>query len=94
VFIEKYVPLFDLISMLTLCTCEGVGRGDEMQEMLQQSLMEMEFVHRQEELEQIELERALTMSLAIEEERLNRIRAEFKRDDFDDDDQADATAPR
>jgi hypothetical protein len=41
-----------------------------MQDLLFQSLMEMEFIHRQEELEHAELERALNISLAMEEERL------------------------
>lgn len=44
--------------------------------MLLASLMEMEFMHRQEELEHLELERALTMSMAVEEERLRTLMAE------------------
>ncbi len=43
---------------------------DEIQELLFASLMEMELLHRQEELEHAELERALLLSLAAEEERL------------------------
>jgi hypothetical protein len=43
---------------------------EEIQELLFQSLMEMEMIHRQEELEHAELERALLLSLAAEEERL------------------------
>ena len=38
--------------------------------MVEQSILEMELIHKQEELEQLELEQALAMSLAIEEERL------------------------
>jgi hypothetical protein len=44
--------------------------------MLLASLMEMEFMHRQEELEHLELERALTLSMAMEEERLRALMAE------------------
>jgi hypothetical protein len=40
-----------------------------MQEILRRSLMEMELMHRQEELEQADLEAALAMSLALEDER-------------------------
>jgi hypothetical protein len=43
-----------------------------------QSLMSMEFIHRQEELEHAELERALMLSLAIEEERLRLLIADAK----------------
>lgn len=46
--------------------------------MLMQSLMSMEFIHRQEELEHAELERALLLSLAIEEERLRQLLAGAK----------------
>ncbi len=42
----------------------------QMQDLLFQSLMEMELIHRQEELEYAELERAMIMSLLLEEERL------------------------
>ncbi len=41
-----------------------------MSDLLFQSLMEMELIHRQEELEYAELERAMIMSLLLEEERL------------------------
>lgn len=44
--------------------------------MLLASLMEMEFMHRQEELEHLELERALTLSMALEEDRLRVLMAE------------------
>lgn len=53
-----------------------------MQDLLFQSLMEMELMHRQEELEHAELERAILMSLIIEGERLKEITAEFF-DDFE-----------
>jgi hypothetical protein len=46
--------------------------------MLMQSLMEMELMHRQEELEHLELERAMALSLAVEEERVRRLMAEEK----------------
>jgi hypothetical protein len=46
--------------------------------MLLASLMEMEFMHRQEELEHLQLERALTLSVAVEEERLRLLMAEAK----------------
>jgi hypothetical protein len=46
--------------------------------MLMQSLMEMELVHRQEELEHLELERAMALSLAVEEERVRRLMADEK----------------
>lgn len=41
-----------------------------MQELLHNSLMEMELMHKQVELEQAELEKAVAMSLFIEGERL------------------------
>lgn len=50
----------------------------QVQDMLMQSLMSMEFIHRQEELEHAELERALMLSLAIEEERLRLLIADAK----------------
>lgn len=46
--------------------------------MLHQSLMEMELMHRQEELEQQELERAMAMSLKVEEERLRLLASDSK----------------
>ena len=39
-----------------------------MQEILRRSLLEMEIMHRQEEVEQADLEAAMAMSLAIEGE--------------------------
>lgn len=57
--------------------CFALGDADfdnmseeEIQELLLQSLVEMEWLHRHEELEHAELERALLLSLAQEEERL------------------------
>jgi hypothetical protein len=50
----------------------------QIQDMLLASLMEMEFMHRQEELEHLQLERALTLSVAVEEERLRLLMAEAK----------------
>ena len=52
--------------------------------------MEMEFLHRQEELEHLELERALTLSMAAEEERLRALTAEAKQADFDEEFNFDA----
>jgi hypothetical protein len=43
----------------------------QLQELLFQSLCEMELIHRQEELEHLEIEKALNLSLQLEEERLN-----------------------
>jgi len=55
-----------------------------LQELLLQSFMEMEFIHRQEELEHAELERALMLSLAVEEERIRAVVSDMKMcaDDF------------
>ena len=49
-----------------------------MQAILRNSLLEMELLHKQEEMEQLELEQALAMSLAVEEERLRQLRLEAK----------------
>lgn len=62
---------------------EELSRQDEaldaeMQDMLQNSLLAMELRHREEELEIAELEKALAISLTLEEERLTLIRAELK----------------
>lgn len=59
---------------------------EDIQDFLFQSLMEMELIHRQEELEHAELERALTMSLALEEERLRDLMEEIQnvRNDMDE----------
>lgn len=51
---------------------------EDIQDFLFQSLMEMELIHRQEELEHAELERALTMSLIIEEDRLRELVSDAK----------------
>jgi hypothetical protein len=51
---------------------------EEMQELLFQSLMEMELIHRQAELEHAELERALMLSLLAEEERLRAMMIDAK----------------
>jgi hypothetical protein len=48
----------------------------DMQEILKNSLMEMELLHRREEMEQRELERAVAESLALEEERLEALQLE------------------
>eukprot|EP00606_Chrysophyceae_sp_TOSAG23-5_P001198 GSChrysophyteH2.ASY1.ANO1.836.1 assembled CDS len=62
----------------------GARDTDIMQASLRNSLLEMEMVHRQEELEQAELMKAVALSLAIEEERLN-VLAEASDDDEDAD---------
>lgn len=41
-------------------------------------------MHRQEELEHLELERALTLSMAAEEERLRAMLSDAKASEFDD----------
>ena len=51
---------------------------EDIQDFLFQSLMEMELIHRQEELEHAELERALTLSLVIEEDRLRDLISDSK----------------
>jgi flagellar biosynthesis GTPase FlhF len=51
------------------------------QEILRQSLLEMELMHRREELEQAELEQAVAISLALEEERLRLMYADAKAGD-------------
>jgi len=51
---------------------------EDIQDFLFQSLMEMELIHRQEELEHAELERALTLSLVIEEDRLRELISDSK----------------
>lgn len=56
-----------------------------MQDILRQSLMEMELMHRQEELEQAELEQAVAISLALEDERLRLLYAEAVGDEAVDD---------
>ena len=60
----------------------GTKNADTMQASLRNSLLEMEMVHRQEELEQAELMKAVALSLAIEEERLNAL-VEASDDDED-----------
>lgn len=42
------------------------------------SLLEMELIHKQEEMERMELEQALALSLLVEEERLEMAREEAK----------------
>ena len=51
--------------------------------MLLQSLMEMEFMHRAQELEHLELERALNLSMTVEEERLRLLMADAKMAEFE-----------
>ena len=53
---------------------------DEDRRALQQSLLDMELLHKQEELEQLELEQALSISLALEEERLRLLELEAEQE--------------
>jgi hypothetical protein len=68
-----------------LLEAEDKGRAAddeaEVQETLRRSLMEMEVLHRQEELEQAELEAAVAMSLALEEERARLAREQQQREE-------------
>jgi hypothetical protein len=52
----------------------GVVDDVELQEILRRSLLEMEVMHRQEELEQADLEAAVAMSLALEEDRMHLLK--------------------
>ena len=47
-------------------------------EILRSSLLEMELIHKQQMVEQLELEQALALSLMVEEERLEMARSEAK----------------
>jgi hypothetical protein len=62
---------------------------EEMQEILQSSLMEMELLRHREELEQADLEAALVLSLSLEEERIRLLRLEAKRETSDSSSAAD-----
>lgn len=85
---EEYqndVPLMDPEDLRALKEAEinelealDAMQEEELQELLFQSLMEMELIHRQEELEHAELERALMLSLVAEEERLRAMMMEAK----------------
>jgi hypothetical protein len=57
----------------------GTHETDMMQTSLRNSLLEMEMINRQEELEQAELMKAVALSLAIEEERLKVLVEENER---------------
>jgi hypothetical protein len=72
----------DALTRLPLA-CKHVfdSPSSQIQELLFQSLMEMELIHRQEELEHAELERALQMSLMVEEERLHDLMSSGQDDD-------------
>lgn len=58
----------------------SVGNFDpqKVETIYRESLLELEMIHKQEELEQLELEQALSMSLAAEQERLRRARIDVK----------------
>lgn len=51
---------------------------DEMQKVLRNSLMEMQLISKQDEMEQLEMEHALAMSIALEEERLRLLSTEIE----------------
>ena len=61
----------------------------QIQDILKQSLAEMELLHRKQELEQAELEWAVAISLALEEERLRLMYADAKDVDAAAEDAAD-----
>jgi hypothetical protein len=50
----------------------------QLADIIRSSLMEMELIHKQEQMEQMELEQALALSLLMEEERLEMLREEAK----------------
>eukprot|EP00607_Mallomonas_marina_P000607 CAMPEP_0182428836 /NCGR_PEP_ID=MMETSP1167-20130531/23985_1 /TAXON_ID=2988 /ORGANISM="Mallomonas Sp, Strain CCMP3275" /LENGTH=553 /DNA_ID=CAMNT_0024611981 /DNA_START=86 /DNA_END=1747 /DNA_ORIENTATION=- len=52
---------------------DAVTTEEEMQYILRNSLLDMELLHKQEEMEQLELEQAIAVSLALEEERLRQM---------------------
>lgn len=64
----------------------------QVESIYRESLLELEMIHKQEELEQLELEQALAMSLMAEEERLKQARIEVKCCPDDDEDEQEATA--
>ena len=78
-------PLLVPEELKALLEAEDKGRAAddeaEVQETLRRSLMEMEVMHRQEELEQAELEAAVAMSLALEEERARLAREQQQREE-------------
>lgn len=63
---------------------EGEFDADKVETIYRESLLELEMIHKQEELEQLELEQALAMSLMAEEERLKQARMEVKNSPDDD----------
>lgn len=76
-------PPHPLSACLPVCTCK-------VETIYRESLLELEMIHKQEELEQLELEQALSMSLLAEEERLKRARLEVKNSPDDDEEQGEA----
>jgi len=55
---------------------EGAELHAQVLEEMDANLMEMELLHKKEEMEQMELEKAIAMSLALEEERMRMARKE------------------
>lgn len=49
----------------------------QVQQTLRNSLLDMELIHKQEELERLELEQAIAMSLAVEHDRIKQMRLEM-----------------
>mmetsp|Transcript_27387 Transcript_27387/g.51188 ORF Transcript_27387/g.51188 Transcript_27387/m.51188 type:complete len:360 (+) Transcript_27387:110-1189(+) len=69
---------------------EGEFDADKVETIYRESLLELEMIHKQEELEQLELEQALAMSLMAEEERLKQARMEVKNSPDDDEEEQES----
>jgi len=52
--------------------------NDEVQKVLRSSLMDLQLISKQDEMEQLEMEHALAMSIALEEERLRLLTTELE----------------
>lgn len=59
--------------------------SEKVEAMYRESLLELEMLHKQEELEQLDMEQALALSLMAEEERLRQARIEVKSSPDDED---------
>lgn len=57
---------------------DGCYDAERVESIYRESLLELELIHKQEELEQLELEQAMAMSLLAEEERLKQARYDVK----------------
>lgn len=65
-------------------TAVPTDNEDELADILRSSLLEMELIHKQQLIEQMELEQALALSLLAEEERLEMLRLEAKHESSSD----------